>query len=108
MKPPSIHPSMLFLVGTQDWKTLQQLIQVGVYDNILSDSIQMSTVITFAVAYHAPFHILHFLCHLNPDSLLISDVPFRLARRTGSCMQTFIALESARQRATVMNSANDD
>lgn len=92
---------MLYLMGKGEWKTLKQLVEEGVYDHIVSDKTEMSSIITFAVNFNAPTDVLHFLCHLNPDALTVQDLPFRLARRNRSSVQTIIVLESARQQALV-------
>jgi hypothetical protein len=95
-------PSMLLvLVGQKDWKALKRLVDAGrACDNVVvSDCAQMLAIITLAIACRAPFPILHFLCHLNPDALVMSDIPFQLAHEQGSNMQTFVALKSARRRA---------
>ena len=107
MNPVEIpnHPSMLLvLVGQKDWKALKRLVEAGASDNVVvDDCAQMLAIITLAVACRAPFPILHFLCHLNPDALVMSDIPFQLAREQGSNMQTFVALKSARRRALIRN-----
>lgn len=96
-----IQPSMMFLVGRREWERLKKLTLKGVYDAVVQDKSYMSSIITFAVNFHAPSDILHFLCHLNTDALLDNDLPFRLARRNRSDVQTIIVLEGARQTALV-------
>ena len=101
------HPSkLLVLVGEKNWRALKRLVEAGACndDVAVTDCEQMLTIITLAVGFRAPFPILHFLCHLNPDALVMSDIPFKLAHEQGSNIQTFIALKSAQRRAlTKMN-----
>jgi hypothetical protein len=96
-----IHPSMMYLVGKREWDNAKSLIQMGVYDKTVSDTKQMASLIAFAVNFHAPPDFLHFLCHLNPDALLVADLPFRLASLIGSSAHTIIVLEASRQTALV-------
>lgn len=92
---------MMFLVGRREWDTLKKLALKGVYDAVVKDKSYMSSIIAFAVNFHAPPDILHFLCRLNTDALIDNDIPFRLARRNKSDVQTIIVLEGARQAALV-------
>jgi len=101
--PSQVNPSMLRLMGTKDWDTLEKLIKTGAYDDIIQDDMKMSTVITFAVNFRVPIKILNLMCHLNPDALITGDLPFRIARQQGSSAQTLIILEAARQKALLRN-----
>jgi hypothetical protein len=85
---------MLYLMGKGEWKTLKQLVEEGVYDHIVSDKTEMSSIITFAVNFNAPTDVLHFLCHLNPDALTVQDLPFRLARRNGFELSPCMVVDS--------------
>mmetsp|Transcript_37340 Transcript_37340/g.42677 ORF Transcript_37340/g.42677 Transcript_37340/m.42677 type:complete len:259 (+) Transcript_37340:82-858(+) len=97
------NPSMLRLLGKRDWETLKVLIMAGAYKEIIQNKSKMSSIITFAVSFQAPVDVLHMLCHLNPDSLTIDDLPFRLAKQNyhRDKAQTLITLEGARQEALV-------
>lgn len=92
---------MMYLIGKRKWDDLKTLVQTGAYDDIVSDSKEMASMIAFAVNFQAPPDFLHFLCHLNPSALLVRDLPFQLARRIQSNAQTIIVLEAARQQALV-------
>ena len=92
---------MMYLIGKRQWDDLTNLLTMGAYDDIVSDSKEMASIIAFAVNFQAPPDVLHSLCHVNPSALLVRDLPFRLARRIESNAQTIIVLEAARQQALV-------
>lgn len=95
------NPSMLRLLGTKDYSTLQKLIQSGAYDDVIRDQTKMLDIITFAVNFQVPLDVLHTLCNLNPQALISCDLPFRLARRQKLSAQAIIIMEAARQDALV-------
>lgn len=97
--PAKVNPSMLRLLGTGDWETLKELIKTGAYNEMIHDESKMLAAITFAVNFEAPVEVLHLMCNLNPDALMIEDTPFRLARQQGCSAQTITVLEAARQFA---------
>ena len=97
-------PSMLRLMGTKDYSTLEELIQSGAYDDIIKDDAKMLNIITFAVNFQVPLDILHLICNLNPQALISGgDLPFRLARQQKLPAQAIIIMEAARQDALVQS-----
>lgn len=97
---------MMHLIGRREWDTLRTILCDGTCDVVLRDKDQMSSIITFAVNFHAPPDILHQLCQANPEAVIVGEAPFRLARRNGSSLQTIIVLEGARQKALIKSFNN--
>mmetsp|Transcript_1770 Transcript_1770/g.2694 ORF Transcript_1770/g.2694 Transcript_1770/m.2694 type:complete len:123 (+) Transcript_1770:152-520(+) len=95
-------PSMLRLMGTKDYETLERLIQSGAYNDVIQDDSKMLNIITFAVNFQVPVDILHLICNLNPQALISGgDLPFRLARQQKLPARAIIVMEAARQDALV-------